>query len=97
MNVSLTLTVDPNTNVRQRTFQLLGHTYTITMKPSDEDAPYALVGAEPDFLAQLVKVYPHVPEESLEEIASLMDCASDEADLIELLEALSETVGEFDA
>lgn len=97
MNVSLTLTVDPDTNVRQRTFQLLGHTYTITMKPSDEDAPYALVGAEPDFLAQLVKVYPHVPEESLEEIASLMDGASDEADLIELLEALSETVGEFDA
>ena len=46
---------------------------------------------------QLVKVYPHVPEESLEEIANLMDCASDEADLIELLEALSETVGEFDA
>lgn len=97
MNVSLTLTVDPNTNVRQRTFQLLGHTYTITMKPSDEDAPYTLVGAGPDFLAQLVKVYPHVPEESLEEIASLMDGASDEADLIELLEALSETVGEFDA
>ena len=97
MNVSFTLTVDPDTNVRQRTFQLLGHTYTITMKPSDEDAPYALVGAEPDFLAQLVKVYPHVPEESLEEIASLMDGASDEADLIELLEALSETVGEFDA
>lgn len=97
MNVSLTLTVDPDTNVRQRTFQLLGHTYTITMKPSDEDAPYALVGAGPDFLAQLVKVYPHVPEESLEEIANLMDCASDEADLIELLEALSETVGEFDA
>lgn len=97
MNVSLTLTVDPDTNVRQRTFQLLGHTYTITMKPSDEDAPYALVGAGPDFLAQLVKVYPHVPEESLEEIASLMDCASDETDLIELLEALSETVGEFDA
>jgi hypothetical protein len=97
MNVSLTLTVDPDTNVRQRTFQLLGHTYTITMKPSDEDAPYALVGAGPDFLAQLVKVYPHVPEESLEEIASLMDGASDEADLIELLEALSETVGEFDA
>lgn len=97
MNVSLTLTVDLDTNVRQRTFQLLGHTYTITMKPSDEDAPYALVGAGPDFLAQLVKVYPHVPEESLEEIASLMDCASDEADLIELLEALSETVGEFDA
>lgn len=97
MNVSFTLTVDPDTNMRQRTFQLLGHTYTITMKPSDEDAPYALVGAEPDFLAQLVKVYPHVPEESLEEIASLMDGASDEADLIELLEALSETVGEFDA
>lgn len=97
MNVSLTLTVDPDTNVRQRTFQLLGHTYTITMKPSDEDAPYALVGAGPDFLAQLVKVYPHVPEGSLEEIASLMDGASDEADLIELLEALSETVGEFDA
>ena len=97
MNVSLTRTVDPDTNVRQRTFQLLGHTYTITMKPSDEDAPYALVGAGPDFLAQLVKVYPHVPEESLEEIASLMDGASDEADLIELLEALSETVGEFDA
>lgn len=97
MNVSLTLTVDPDTNVRQRTFQLLGHTYTITMKPSDEDAPYALVGAGPDFLAQLVKVYPHVPEESLEEIASLMDGASDEANLIELLEALSETVGEFDA
>lgn len=96
MNVSFTLTVDPDTNMRQRTFQLLGHTYTITMKPSDEDAPYALVGAEPDFLAQLVKVYPHVPEESLEEIASLMDGASDEADLIELLEALSETVGEFD-
>lgn len=97
MNVSFTLTVDPDTNVRQRTFQLLGHIYTITMKPSDKDAPYALVGAGPDFLAQLVKVYPHVPEESLEEIASLMDCASDEADLIELLEALSETVGEFDA
>lgn len=97
MNVSLTLTVDLDTNVRQRTFQLLGHTYTITMKPSGEDAPYALVGAGPDFLAQLVKVYPHVPEESLEEIASLMDGASDEADLIELLEALSETVGEFDA
>lgn len=97
MNVSFTLTVDPDTNVRQRTFQLLGHIYTITMKPSDEDAPYALVGAGPDFLAQLVKVYPHVPEESLEEIASLMDGASDEADLIELLEALSETVGEFDA
>lgn len=97
MNVSLTLTVDPDTNVRQRTFQLLGHTYTIAMKPSDENAPYALVGAGPDFLAQLVKVYPHVPEESLEEIASLMDGASDEADLIELLEALSETVGEFDA
>lgn len=97
MNVSLTLTVDPDTNVRQRTFQLLGHTYTITMKSSDEDAPYALVGAGPDFLAQLVKVYPHVPEESLEEIASLMDGASDEADLIELLETLSETVGEFDA
>lgn len=97
MNVSFTLTVDPDTNMRQRTFQLLGHTYTITMKPSDEDAPYALVGAGPDFLAQLVKVYSHVPEESLEEIASLMDCASDEADLIELLEALSETVGEFDA
>lgn len=97
MNVSFTLTVDPDTNMRQRTFQLLGHTYTITMKPSDEDAPYALVGAEPDFLAQLVKVYSHVPEESLEEIASLMDGASDEADLIELLEALSETVGEFDA
>lgn len=97
MNVSFTLTVDPDTNMHQRTFQLLGHTYTITMKPSDEDAPYALVGAGPDFLAQLVKVYPHVPEESLEEIASLMDCASDEADLIELLEALSETVGEFDA
>lgn len=97
MNVSFTLTVDPDTNMRQRTFQLLGHTYTITMKPSNEDAPYALVGAGPDFLAQLVKVYPHVPEESLEEIASLMDCASDEADLIELLEALSETVGEFDA
>lgn len=97
MNVSFTLTVDPDTNMRQRTFQLLGHTYTITMKPSDENAPYALVGAEPDFLAQLVKVYPHVPEESLEEIASLMDGASDEADLIELLEALSETVGEFDA
>ena len=97
MNVSFTLTVDPDTNVRQRTFQLLGHTYTITMKSSDEEVPYALVGAGPDFLAQLVKVYPHVPEESLEEIASLMDCASDEADLIELLEALSETVGEFDA
>lgn len=97
MNVSFTLTVDPDTNMRQRTFQLLGHTYSITMKPSDEDAPYALVGTGPDFLAQLVKVYPHVPEESLEEIASLMDCASDEADLIELLEALSETVGEFDA
>ena len=97
MNVSFTLTVDPDTNMRQRTFQLLGHTYTITMKPSNEDAPYALVGAGPDFRAQLVKVYPHVPEESLEEIASLMDCASDEADLIELLEALSETVGEFDA
>lgn len=97
MNVSFTLTVDPDTTMRQRTFQLLGHTYTITMKPSDEDAPYALVGAGPDFLVQLVKVYPHVPEESLEEIASLMDCASDEADLIELLEALSETVGEFDA
>lgn len=96
MNVSLTFTVDPDTNVRQRTFQLLGHTYTITMKPSDEDAPYAIVGAGPDFLAQLVRVYPHVPEESLEEIASLMDCASGEADLIELLEALSETVGEFD-
>lgn len=96
MNVSFTLTVDPDTNVRQRTFQLLGHTYTITMKPSDEDAPYAIVGAGPDFLAQLVRVYPHVPEESLEEIASLMDCASGEADLIELLEALSETVGEFD-
>ena len=96
MNVSFTLTVNPDTNVRERTFQLLGHTYTITMKPADENAPYVLVGAGPDFLAQLVKVYPHIPEESLDEIASLMDCVSDEADLVELLEALSETVGEFD-
>lgn len=97
MNVSLMLTVDSDTNVYQRTFQLLGHTYTVTMKPVSEDVPYALVGSGPDFLAQLVKVYPHIPEESLEEIASLMDCASDKTDLIDLLEALSETVGEFDA
>lgn len=33
MNVSFTLTVNPDTNVRQRTFRLLGHTYTILRAP----------------------------------------------------------------
>lgn len=92
MEISLTYTIDPFTNVRQRTFELFGYTYRITWTPGSDEDSYSFIGSSPDFLAQLTQNYPDIPEEELEDVADLMDSASDESDLVEIFNLLSQYV-----